>query len=97
MSLKYGLLVLVCVSLQGFARDFYVPPIGRDTIPGTLSQPFASLEKATTSSTAFIGKEAVNIWLLEGTHYVSKTLVLDSRFSASKGLTIQGLGKNVWV
>lgn len=47
----------------------------------------------------FIGKEAVNIWLVEGTHYVSKTLVLDSRYSASagKGLTIQGLGRKVWV
>ena len=97
MSLKYGVLVLALVSLQSLAKDFYVSPKGRDTNPGTLSQPFATLEKATTSSLPFIGKEAVNIWLVEGTHYVSKTLVLDSRFSGSQGLTIQGLGKDVWV
>jgi hypothetical protein len=99
MSLKYGVLVLALVSWQSLARDYYVSPKGKDTNPGTQSLPFATLEKATTSSLAFIGKEAVNIWLVEGTHYVSKTLVLDSRFSASagKGLTIQGRGSKVWV
>ncbi len=97
MNTKYGVLVLALVSLQSLAKDFYVSPKGRDTHPGTLSQPFATLEKATTSSLPFIGKEAVHIWLVEDTHYVSKTLVLDSRFSGSQGLTIQGLRNNVWV
>jgi hypothetical protein len=43
-------LVLALVSWQSLARDFYVSPKGKDTNPGIQSQPFATLEKATTSS-----------------------------------------------
>ncbi len=99
MKLKYPLLFLLCISFNSFAKDFYVSPKGRDTNPGTSSQPFATLEKATQSSLPFIGKEPVRIWLTEGDHYVSKTLVLDQQFSGreGKGFIIQGIGKNVWL
>jgi hypothetical protein len=87
------------VSFESFAKDFYVSTKGKDTNQGTREQPFATLEKATRACLPFIRNEKVTIWLLEGTHYVTKTLVFDDRFSTSSGkeLIIQGLGENVWI
>jgi hypothetical protein len=67
---------------------------GSDSNPGTQAQPFKTLPRAVAATRA-AGPDANSIVLRGGTHYLTDTLVLDSRDS---GLTIQAFsGEEPWV
>ena len=90
--------LLFCQS--AFSREVYVSVAGNDLFSGTIDQPFATLQKAIDESKKVAGKEAVKIWLEEGTYYLSETILLDASFSgtAENPFTISVLpGANVIV
>ncbi|WP_025762660.1 chitobiase/beta-hexosaminidase C-terminal domain-containing protein [Dyadobacter tibetensis] len=94
----YWSIFLTALAFECLAKDFYVSPQGYDSNPGSISRPFLTLQKATEASLAYLKQESVTVWLLDGTHYVSNTLILDNRFSPGENkLTIRGYGKNVWI
>lgn len=62
----------------------FVSPSGNDDNPGTKEQPFATLEKATKTASAFAGKEAITIYLREGVHYITEPILLTSTHSGKK-------------
>jgi len=66
------------------AVDLYVAPTGSDQNPGTLSQAFATLKQAQLEARKSAGREAVNIFLREGTYYLPEALVLTASDSGAK-------------
>ncbi|MCP4310153.1 MAG: right-handed parallel beta-helix repeat-containing protein [Bacteroidetes bacterium] len=61
------------------AAEIYLSPSGNDRSPGTIEQPFKTLEKAQDHLRAMISsglKEDVTIYLRGGTYTMDKTLVL---------------------
>jgi hypothetical protein len=70
----------MCLSAQNaLAKDFYISAKGKDTNPGTKTEPLASLQGAQREVRAYIKtglKEPVNIIIGGGTYYLNKTLSL---------------------
>ena len=64
-------------------NHFFVAPDGRDENPGTLAQPFASLEQAREAIRELRrtqpGAERVTVFLRGGTYFIKRPLVLSSR------------------
>jgi len=72
-----------------FAKEVYVSADGNDANSGSQHQPFASLEKAISATKSLMGKEPVQIWVGEGTYYLSETLVLDESCSGTAESPVQ--------
>jgi len=68
-----SILVITCSAM---GKEFFVSPVGDDASLGTKDQPFQTPHRARDAARMFAGKEAVTIWLREGTYYLDKTLVL---------------------
>jgi outer membrane protein OmpA-like peptidoglycan-associated protein len=68
-------LLLSVPTLDGLAQMYYVSPQGRDTNPGTLQRPFATLQKAV----AAVGKNgsSAQIILRGGTYELDKPVVIE--------------------
>lgn len=87
-------LVLLLTILSGSRIDslkLYISPLGSDNNPGTVDQPFASLEKARDQIRDLKTKGLktdVIIYLREGTYYLSETLILGLNDSAPQGCSI---------
>ncbi len=75
--------MLLFVSHWGFSKEVYIAITGNDLNPGSKELPFATLKKAMEETQKFAGKEAVNIWIGEGTYYLSETLLFDASFSGT--------------
>ena len=86
------LIVLILVSgCSGESIQLFVSPVGSDENPGTLEQPFATLDRARDEVRKLIKEDLssdVIVNLRAGTYYLSKTLVLGLKDSAPKGHTI---------
>ncbi len=65
------------------AADLHVSPAGRDTNPGTAAAPLQHLAAARDAARKFAGKEAVTVYLEDGTHYLPETFVLTPADSGS--------------
>ncbi|MHA4809506.1 carbohydrate binding domain-containing protein [Flavitalea flava] len=90
-----GLLLLQCLLLPGEACSqsptyFYVSPSGNDSNPGSLSQPFLSLEKARTAVRAINTSMTGNIYvyLRGGNYQLDSTLKFDEGDSGSGGYDV---------
>lgn len=102
MKLHFRLLLLSFLSLiplqAGFAADsldFYVSPNGSDKNPGSISKPFATLERARDAvRLSIVGglSKDVKVNLRGGTYNLTKTLVLGLKDSAPVGYTITWQG-----
>ena len=75
---------LVC--LPALAADLYVAPLGRDTNPGTLAEPVATLARARDLARGLrkTAKGPITVHLREGTYYLAETLVFTNQDSGSK-------------
>ena len=62
----------------------YVASDGNDSNPGTLAQPFATLQRAQQAARKVAGREAVTVFIREGTYYLPETLILTAADSGSK-------------
>ena len=71
-------------SASMWAAEIYVSPSGDDANPGTKEQPLASVAKARDLVRPSVGKEAVTVWLSEGTYYLPETLVFTPADSGSE-------------
>ncbi|MCB4807867.1 chitobiase/beta-hexosaminidase C-terminal domain-containing protein [Tamlana sp. 62-3] len=78
-------LVALCffISQLAFSKEIYVSVVGNDSNEGSINQPFASINRAVSEAKKVIGKEAVTIWMNEGTYHISETLLLDASFSGT--------------
>ena len=72
-------LVLLAMALPGLAQPYYVSPSGSDRDPGTLRQPFASIERAIN---AVRHKPGV-VFLRAGTYYLKEPLVFTAEDSGT--------------
>lgn len=75
---------LLLVSQSVLSREVYVSVAGDDLNPGTIELPYQSIAKAISESQLFAGKEEVNIWIGEGTYYLSETVLLNASFSGTR-------------
>jgi hypothetical protein len=69
---------------------YYVSPDGADENPGTLEQPFASLERAQAQvrTSARRGKEPITVFLRGGTHYLAKPIQFLPADSGAEGCPV---------
>ena len=82
------------------AADFYVSPRGSDQHPGSLEQPFRTLEKARDHIRDLIAsglREDITLYLRGGVYSLERTLVLGLRDSPGEGysVTYQAYGEEV--
>jgi hypothetical protein len=95
MKIKYlagnGLLAalasLTCLP-EAQARDYYVATTGNDASPGTLAAPFATLTRAQQAARNAAGREAVTVFLREGTYYLEGTLMFTAEDSGAQGAPV---------
>jgi hypothetical protein len=66
------------------SKEIYIANNGNDTGLGSKTNPVKTLEKALEIALPFLGKEEVNIWLLEGTYHLKKTIEITSEYSGTK-------------
>jgi hypothetical protein len=83
-----SLLLLLAAALHGAAdaAEFYVSPGGNDRNPGTISQPFASLQAARDAVRTINQKEGdITVYLRGGTYVLDETLEFGLDDSALPG------------
>jgi Bacterial Ig-like domain (group 3) len=94
---KYGLflLLVLAASLQSVAAtaDYYVAPDGNDNNPGTLSQPFATFDKARQAADTLFQNSSgrrspIIVQFRGGTYFLSNTEAFTSADSGSSNLNI---------
>jgi hypothetical protein len=66
------------------AADYLVAPTGSDADPGTLERPFATLQRARQAARQAKGRQAVTVFLREGTYYLPETLTFTAEDSGAK-------------
>jgi hypothetical protein len=90
-KMKNVFIFLLCLlfSFQGFSQQtilFYVSASGKDTNPGTIEKPFATLEKAKKLVRTVLKQrqpDSVIVYVRRGTYSFKKTLKFDSIDSGS--------------
>jgi hypothetical protein len=70
------------------AVSYYVAPGGKDTNPGSMARPFATLQGAQQTARKVVGREAVTVFIREGTYYLPETLVFSDADSGKKAAPI---------
>ncbi len=79
-------LLLLGLNMRLPAAEIYVAPNGRDTNPGTLTEPLQSLTAAQEAARRFAGRQPVTVTLADGIYYLPQTLTFthaDSGTSAA--------------
>jgi hypothetical protein len=79
-ALSLGLSLAAASACLCNARPYFVSPAGNDANPGTLEEPFATLQRAQQAAR----EKHRNICLRGGTYYLSATLVLTTEDSGIK-------------
>ncbi|MGE5296730.1 MAG: signaling protein, partial [Solirubrobacterales bacterium] len=74
---------VIMVAAAGRAAEFYVSPGGDDVSPGTLSRPFATIQRAQQAAEQTPKSEPVTIYLRGGTYYLPQTLVFTAKDSGT--------------
>src|ERR1700677_1459935 len=72
--------ILLGLALPVLGQPYYVAPTGNDANPGTIGQPFASLQRAQ----AALRQKRDTVYLRGGTYYLSETLVFTAQDSGAK-------------
>ncbi len=74
--------LVTCWTLDALAVDLYVSPQGNDSNPGTLEQPFKTVQAAQQAARRDTDQRRT-IWLDEGTYYLTRPLVFTSEDSGT--------------
>jgi hypothetical protein len=77
------LLVAAAWQTNAGAAGVYVSPAGRDSNPGTRSQPLASLPAAQKMARKLKAAGPVTVWLRADTYYLADTLVFTPQDSGT--------------
>jgi hypothetical protein len=91
VSASLILLLYLLSGCENSLSDFYISPSGSDDNPGTIDQPFASLERARNCIRELNQKGKKNdiaVYLREGTYYLTETLILGLEDAAPEGYRI---------
>ncbi len=70
------------------AGEFHVAPSGNDANQGTLAKPFATLQRAQVAARTMAGREAVTVFVHEGTYYLPATLIFSAEDSGSRAAPV---------
>jgi len=70
------------------AGNYYVAARGNDANPGTLARPLATLHSAQQAAQKLAGREAVTVFLRQGTYYLPDTLIFTAAESGSKAAAV---------
>lgn len=84
------LAVLAACVMPCAAADFYVAPNGNDANPGTIAQPFATLQAARNAARILGTNSTRNIIVRGGSYYNVAVLLQNEMGADDSGLTIQG-------
>jgi len=84
--MKNFLIFFLCLlfSFESFSQQsiyFYVSSSGKDSNPGSIEKPFASLEKARKEVRKILSKEnsiSVTVYLRGGNYFIKNSVVFDS-------------------
>ncbi|MCX6996009.1 MAG: PDZ domain-containing protein [Kiritimatiellaeota bacterium] len=68
--------------------EFYVAPHGSDADRGTLPKPFATLLRAQQAARQAAGRQAVTIFVREGTYYLPETLLFTAADSGTQAAPV---------
>ena len=84
--LPAAFLLSVWIAGAVMGAEVYVATDGRDTNPGTIQEPLATLRKAQelVRGMPVRGKEPITVWLQPGTYYVGRSLVFGPEDSGQK-------------
>ena len=69
-------------------KEFYISPTGNDNNPGTIEQPFLTLEKAKEAVRILIQNnpsQTITVYLRGGHYFIEKTIRFDERDCTNKG------------
>jgi hypothetical protein len=88
MGVSLAALAALTLGASAQAGSYYVAPGGNDANPGTLKKPFATLQRAQQAARKEAGRQAVTIFLREGTYYLPETLVFTSQDSGAKAAPV---------
>lgn len=79
--MRFAFIFLLAGALTpAFAGTYYIAPTGKDSNPGTLEEPFASLQRAQ----AAVRQKPGAVFLRGGTYYLPDTLVFTAQDSGTK-------------
>ena len=84
--MKYGLLsgwLVFITAVTSYSADIYVSPTGSDAGAGTLAAPYATLTKARDAADLVKSGGQVNVYLRDGTYYLSAPLVFGASNSGT--------------
>jgi hypothetical protein len=84
--LVYLVFILLLSANANAQRSLYVSPNGKDSNPGTLKQPFATLQRAQAEARKY-RNGSLTVWLRSGTYYLLNPVVFsnaDSRAADEK-------------
>jgi len=79
------------MNVVAYAENFYVSPSGSDKNPGTISNSFATIQKARDTVRVLISKgldSNVTIYMRAGTYFLDDSLVFDDRDSGTKKYSV---------
>ena len=83
-SMRSGLVILlVLLSAPAYGADYYVSVKGKDSNPGTLRKPFATLERARDAARGSRAGGPVTVWLRGGTYVMSRGFRLTAEDSGT--------------
>ncbi len=88
-NVLYGAMVFfLCASAESGAAEIFVATNGSDTNPGTLLMPFATVQRAQQAARKAAPREAVTVFVREGTYYLPETLILTAEDSGTKAAPV---------
>lgn len=77
-------LFLLVLFVSASAKDIYVSPGASGQADGSLEHPYSSFLEAQLAARDKVGKEVVNIWLLDGTYYLNQPLTFSHEDGGTK-------------
>jgi len=81
--------MLAALAIQMLAAgEFHVSLQGDDANPGTLAKPFATLQRAQQAARKLAGREAVTVFVREGTYYLPDTWVFTAADSGTQAAPV---------
>ena len=84
VAMAMAMALVASASVGAFGAQLYVASNGNDTNPGTLEEPFATLQRAQQAARRAAGREAVAVFIRDGTYYLPETLVFTAADSGTK-------------
>ena len=76
-------LLLVLFSVPGYGADYYVSVKGKDSNPGTLRKPFATLDRARDAARGSRAGGPVTVWIRGGTYVMGRGFRLTAEDSGT--------------